>query len=359
MNKLKVLANNIRALVNYHDRKVNLDNMPTYFWLEPTNHCNLRCVMCPNGAGKITIKKGYMDFELYTRIIDDIRPYASSVTLAVNGEALLHPRFFEMARYAAANGIKVLLNTSATLLDKDAARPLLESGIASVSFAFDGFTKSMYEKARVGANYEKTLENILYYLRLKKEKGKKLPYNVLSILMLGLEECAEDERTGFLRQFEGLIDEIRLRDVSTWGSTFKDSKEFFFRKNLRNYLPCARLWSTGVIGWNGDAVPCIYNANHEYVVGNLKEKSFKEIWNGEKMQRLRRAMVDGGYLDLSPLCEHCIVLGTPPVFGVPSGIRLSLADSVTNLLGYKFEKYTLRIANRIRKGRLSSITIRP
>ncbi|MDY6896228.1 MAG: radical SAM protein, partial [Thermotogota bacterium] len=249
MNRLNIIKNNIKALHNYYKKAIFLDNMPTYFWIEPTNHCNLRCIMCPSGAGKVEIEKGYMKYDFFKKIVEEIKGYASAITIAVNGESLLHPDFFKMVRYATNRGIKVLLNTNATLLNEKKAKLMLESGIASISFAFDGFNKSMYEKARIGATYETTLENILYFLRLRREKKKKLPYTVLSILMLEIDGCHEEVKQAFLKQFKGLIDEIRLREVSTWGSTFKETKNFAFRENTANYLPCSRLWSTAVIAW--------------------------------------------------------------------------------------------------------------
>jgi len=305
----------------------------------------------------VEIEKGYMAYDFYQAIIQEIRPFTSAVTLAVNGESLLHPHFFEMVRYATDQGIKVLLNTNGTLLNHERAELLLDSGIKSISFAFDGFNKSMYEKARVGASYEKTLTKILHFLKLKKKRRRRYPYSVLSILMLELERCPEEEKRSFLGQFDGLIDEIRLREVSTWGSTFKDTKKFSYRENRIHHTPCSRLWSTAVITWNGDVVPCIYNVNHEYVLGNLKKKRFPEIWNGEKMISLRRSMLNGSYLRHLPLCENCIVLGTPPIYGIPSGIRLTLADSATNMVGYGFEKFALAFANRVRNGRFTARTI--
>jgi len=355
--RFSVIKENLKALNNFHSKSICLNNMPTYIWLEPTNHCNLKCIMCPNGAGKIEIDKGYMDYHLYREIIDDIQAFASAVTLAVSGESLLHPRFFDMVQYATQKGIKVLLNTNATLLNEKKAKDLLKSGIASISFAFDGFNKSMYEKARAGAVFEKTLENIIYFLRLKKETHRKSPYTTLSMLKLGLGTVTEKEKNDFLNLFNGLIDEIRLRDVSTWGDTFEGTGDFSYRHNEMSYPPCARLWSTAVITWNGNVVPCIYNANHQYVIGNVKDSCLKEIWNSEKMLTLRSSMLNGSYMHLSPLCENCIVLGTPPIFGIPSGIRLTLSDAATNALGYRFERYALSLANRMVNGQFSSKTI--
>jgi len=355
--KFNILSNNFSALQNYHGKKTTLSNKPSYIWIEPTNNCNLKCIMCPTGTGMVDVDKGFMDFALYKRIIDEISEYASAVTLAISGESLLHPDFFKMIEYASSNGTKVLLNTNATLLSKENADLLLDSGLSEVSFAFDGIKKSMYEKARVGANYEKTLNNILYFLKQKKDKKIKLPYSILSILELEIENYSEEEKTAFLRPFDGLIDEIRLREVSTWGSTFKDTDEFSYRDNSNVYGPCSRLWSTTCITWDGDVVPCVYNANHEYVIGNIKNDKLENIWNNERMINLRRSMIDGDYLDISPLCENCIVLGTPPILSIPSGIRLSMADAVTNIVGHSFERAALYLANKLRNGHFTAKTI--
>ena len=68
-------------------------------------------------------------------------------------------------------------------------------------------------------------------------------------------------------------------------------------------------------------------------------------------------MIDGDYLDISPLCENCIVLGTPPIMSIPSGIRLSMADAATNIVGHSFERAALYLANKLRNGRFTAKTI--
>jgi radical SAM protein with 4Fe4S-binding SPASM domain len=357
MKKVTTLINNLKALVNYKKRRVYVSNPPSFIWIEPTNYCNLRCIMCPNGTDNVYIEKGFMDIDFFKEIILDIKKYASTIWLALGGESLLHQDFGEMVRFSTHNGINVCLNTNATLLNKDMSHELLYSGIKYISFAFDGFSKTMYEKARRGATFEKTLHNILYFLNLKKISQKKYPYTILSILMLEVEAYNEKEKKTFLKQFDDLIDEVRLREVSTWGSTFKDTNDFSYRENTNFAGPCSRLWSSICIAWNGDVLPCIYNMNHEYVVGNVKEKSLKEIWNSPKMIRLRKSMVENNYSDISPICDNCIILGTPSIMGIPSGIRIALADAITNFTGYWFEKRALHFANTLRKGKFSSRTI--
>ena len=117
--KFNILSNNFIALRNYHGKRTTLSNKPSYIWIEPTNNCNLKCIMCPTGTGMVDVDKGFMDFALYKRIIDEISEYASAITLAISGESLLHPDFFKMIEYASSNGTKVLLNTNATLLTNE------------------------------------------------------------------------------------------------------------------------------------------------------------------------------------------------------------------------------------------------
>ncbi|MBF0175408.1 MAG: SPASM domain-containing protein [Magnetococcales bacterium] len=357
MKKWRIVADNLRGLRHCRSGNTKPDSLPTYFWIEPTNHCNLHCIMCPNGTGQVAFAKGCMSLSLFEEIIRQISPFASSVTLAVGGESLVHKDFFAMVRHAGAHGLKVLLNTNATLLNAERGRQLLDSGLTSISFAFDGFNKTQYEKARVGANFERTLGHILEFLRQKKERASTRPYTVLSMLMLDPEGSTAADQETFLSQFKGLIDEVRLREVATWGPVFKETNQFSFRKNQQLYPPCSRLWSTAVVAWNGDVLPCIYDVNHDYILGNILEETFIDIWNGAKMVALRESMLNGTYRHVLPLCEHCIVLGSPPLLGVPSGLRLSLADALTNFVGQRAERLALRLANMLSKKGFSARTI--
>ncbi len=310
--------------------------------------------MCPNGKGMIGIEKGYMPLALFKEIIDQIKDHTSTIVIALHGESLLHPHFIDMVCYAKRNGIKVSLNTNATLLTQNMSHQILSSGINFISFAFDGFNKVAYESTRKGSNFEKTIQNILYFLMLKKKSKSKLPYTILSILKIKLDEQTEKDKKQFVMLFKGLVDEVRLREVSSWGKTFKDTKEFTAYNSNGHFNPCSRLWSSICIAWNGDVIPCIYNANHEYVLGNIKDACLRDIWNNNRMQTLRRSMVQRNPLLVSPICENCIVTGTPPILSIPSGLRISLADAVVNFTGYWFERELLKLANLLHHGTFSS-----
>lgn len=356
--KAALVSNAARALIAYRRRRATVNHFPSYLWIEPTNRCNLRCVMCPSGAGDVTFGRGFMALSLFRKIVDEIHPRTSTIVLALGGESLLHPGLFEMIRLAAGREVKVHLNTNATLLDREKAEALLASGTSSVSFAFDGFNKRMYEEARRGADFESTLDNILHFLRRKKETGRKRPFTVLSILDLGLGVSSPEEKAAFLRNFDGLIDDIHIRRPHSVGPAFLKRRDFKFEVFDRASGPCGRLWNTLGIAWNGDVLPCTYHMNHEYVLGNVNEMTVAEAWNGPAMVALRTAWLEGRPLGLSPVCENCAVAGSPKILGIPAGLRSSLADCLTNIFGYGFEKKVLRLANVVRKGKFTTRPIR-
>jgi MoaA/NifB/PqqE/SkfB family radical SAM enzyme len=68
--------------------------MPPAIGVELTNHCNLHCPECASGSGQMKRERGFMDIELFERIISELRPYLWNINLYFQGESLLHPAFF-------------------------------------------------------------------------------------------------------------------------------------------------------------------------------------------------------------------------------------------------------------------------
>ncbi|MFX1524503.1 MAG: radical SAM/SPASM domain-containing protein [Promethearchaeota archaeon] len=70
------------------------------------------------------------------------------------------------------------------------------------------------------------------------------------------------------------------------------------------YETCPAPWSGVEIIASGEVVPC--HIFHDFVLGNLKEKSFTDIWFGEKYARLRNYIKKNKFM---PICNiGCCVL---------------------------------------------------
>ncbi|NQT90547.1 MAG: radical SAM protein, partial [Candidatus Omnitrophica bacterium] len=195
-----------RASGQYRKRLGRCPQLPVRLWIEPTNRCNLKCIMCPNADPPKDAKYGDMDMALYRKLIDEAAGFAIDINLFARGESLLHKDIFEMIRYANSKGLRTRLETNATILDKDRSRELIDSGLNFLSFSIDGYAKEAYEKIRVNGVFEVTMKNILDLLEAKKASGRKRPFVMIQVIELASikEGVDKNEKTNFINLFKGL-----------------------------------------------------------------------------------------------------------------------------------------------------------
>src|SRR5215213_7341490 len=108
--------------------------LPPYVQIEPVGQCNLRCEMCPIQFRKDGPPHGalaFMKWETFTSLLDGF-PDLKKIHLQGLGEPMMHPRFFDMVRYAAGKGIQVTTNTNGTLLTERRADDCVTSGLDTV-----------------------------------------------------------------------------------------------------------------------------------------------------------------------------------------------------------------------------------
>ena len=214
------------------------------------------------------------------------------------GEPLLNPDIFSMIEYCSAAGLYTVVSTNATMLDAERSRALIKSGLDNLIIAFDGTTAETYEKYRVNASYEQVMSNILRFLEIKKEMDSRI-FVVMQMVRLP-ENAHQVEEYQRIWDREG-VDEVRIKEdeVVVEGVAFKGRAE---RKARRN--PCYQLWQGPVhIDYKGDFRPCCYMFDEE-PIGNVRERSIRELWDSREMRALRRAHLRGELSDY-PDCVSC------------------------------------------------------
>ena len=77
--------------------------------------------------------------------------------------------------------------------------------------------------------------------------------------------------------------------------------KFEIKNKLKNQ--CWKLWHGSVITWNGLVVPCCFDKDAKYVMGNLNEHSFKEIWSKNAFLSFRRQLVNNR--KKIDICQNC------------------------------------------------------
>ncbi|MDH4227968.1 MAG: radical SAM protein, partial [Deltaproteobacteria bacterium] len=93
------LEKTLRSIA-YEDRSSHINAPPSELFIEPTSQCNLKCPMCPQSTG-LTRKHGFMDMELFRKVIKDAAEIGiPKVSLFMGGESLLHKNIADMVREA-------------------------------------------------------------------------------------------------------------------------------------------------------------------------------------------------------------------------------------------------------------------
>ncbi|MBN1779928.1 radical SAM protein [bacterium] len=297
---------------NYHLRKrAQVRYAPYRLWIEPTNRCNLNCVMCPNAwFGKAEL--GNMDMKLYRKLIDEAAGFVYDINLHHRGEPTLHPELPEMIRYAKRRQLSVKLHTNATTLTEKTARSILEAAPDLISFSFDGYEAEAYENIRRGARFDRTLSRIFGFLEMKRARGMSKPKTVMEIMDFETVQTVPEIKERFTdRLMQAGLDRLIVKQPHNWGGQLKldDGSDSV-------YVPCTFPWHALVVLWNGQVGPCPHDFFGKIHLGDANRQNLREIFQGNAIGNLREKMLGGAGI-LEPPCTECDSIRRKQMCGIP------------------------------------------
>lgn len=289
---------------NFTDR-TELPFYPNRLYLELTNKCNFQCIMCPNGKGLMQREKGFMDYELAKKIIDEMGPHVNTIVLHIWGESLLHPRIFDIINYCHRYNVKTELSTNTSLLNKDIIKNIIGSGLDKIYLCVDGITKDTYERVRKNGDFDITIKNVEDFINMKNKIGNKPLVNLQIIVMKETSNEIEEFKKRW--SIQG-VNNINVKTLDTWGGQISEISSLDINNNIKKDIPvkrfhCPNIWYHVHIYWNGDVVCCDRDFDAKNPLGNVKDGVMK-VWNGDKMQELRRKHFDTNLGDI-PSCDNC------------------------------------------------------
>lgn len=283
-----------------------VESFPIHLDIEATNACNLKCVMCPrttmveNGTfWKIQM----FDFEVYKRLIDEgVQHGLCSVKFNYLGEPTLNPRLVDMIEYAKQAGVlDVMFNTNATRLDDELSRRLIASGLDKLFFSFDSPYRDKYNQIRVGTDYDAVLRNIKRFMEIREEMGSITPFTRVSMVRM---KENWDEWDAFRELFEPIVDAVAWVDYLDHTGQNNPERMMIPLGRRNSKFCCPQLWQRMLVHPDGVVTVCCIDAARIMQVGNIFEQSAREIWLGEKYQRLRELHVTGRFEEI-PICACC------------------------------------------------------
>ncbi len=290
--------------------------LPISISFEPTTSCNLRCPECPSGLRAFTRPTGMLENSFFRKTIDDIYKDILYLIFYFQGEPYLNKDFLEMVRYASAKGIYTATSTNAHYLTDEVARKTVESGLDRLIISIDGTTQEVYQQYRVGGNLNKVIEGAKSLVKWKKQLKSKTPFVFFQFLVVKPNEHQIEEIKKIASSVG--VDEVRFKTAQVYDfendpnqlipenekySRYKKTRQGTYenKNNLANY--CWKLWQANVITWDGLVVPCCFDKDAMHQLGNLKNQSFREVWQNDSYKRFRKElMTSRKNIDI---CSNC------------------------------------------------------
>ena len=123
-----------------HLLQFSKDKKPVVVW-NMTRRCNLKCVHCYAQAKDIEFENE-LSTEEGKALIDDLASFGSPVILFSGGEPTMRKDLPELAAYAREKGMRAVISTNGTLIDREMAKKLKDVGLSYVGVSLDGIRET-------------------------------------------------------------------------------------------------------------------------------------------------------------------------------------------------------------------------
>ena len=294
---------------------------PTSIMIEPTNHCNSYCALCPTGSRALRRPKGYMSEFLFQKIIDETAEYGTSITLWHYGEPFLHPKIFNMIHYAVERNLPVISSTNGYVFyNNSSINDLILSGLSKLIVSIDGPSSEINSIYRKGVDLDRVIKGMEYFYRERSKVNtnqNSLPKIVVQMIVFKHNQDEIDAVHKIAQRFDASF-ELKTANLNmvpdvNFESYLPDNegyRRYFWEANnnrwqhLGNFTNSCSFVDTGMaINWDGTVNPCCYDYQADYNLGNVNQKSLADIWIGEPLENLRKQI--NSDRSMIPICALC------------------------------------------------------
>lgn len=294
-------AANLRSLARaYGNPSYSGEILPAIYTIEPTNDCNLNCVMCPNDK---LGKRSYIDLDLFEKVVDEVKDVAKAIRLNFLGEPLLHPKIIDMIAFCkSTTAARVSMSTNATKLNEDLSRQIIDSGLDEITFSIDANSPGIYAKIRRGGDFSEVIANVEIFLTTLGTRTK--PRAIVKLVKMNTNRRQVE---GFKRRWSKYNCLVFITWLSTWAGQMDHLKRLsdtLSPKLNSSRTPCADVWYRMAVKSSGDVVLCCYDYAGTYPIGNVRNQSVAEIWNSDSVNFAREVHSFGDYNHLE-MCNSC------------------------------------------------------
>lgn len=349
-------ANNIELNnKEIENRCFKLESTPPLLHIDFIGICNMtpHCPMCLNWDGAIGPRH-----HLGMKIDDFLKfgKFFHNASVLINcgiGEPLLNKDLIEILKLFSKEKKEFGINSNGLALKRDLADKIIPfSPYLTIIFSIDAASRETYSKLRAN-NFDEVIENIAYYCQKRRKEfgslktktgicflpmklnkhevpdfiklGARIGVDVVELRSLNeVDHQIKIERKGFVFDYQEQqlsmdeLDELRhvaQKEADRYGIRFDCqysfdvdyTYEYFVSKEFKHLnIPCLLPWRFLLPYQNGDTIGCCYMNRS---LGNWREIGLDLLWNGAKMQNIRRELASG------KLAKECLQYRSCPIVG--------------------------------------------
>ena len=289
--------------------------LPMTISFEPTTACNLRCPECPSGLRAFNRATGNLKSDFFRKTIDQLSNRLIYLIFYFQGEPYINPAFLDMVKYANKKGLYTITSTNAHFLNDESARRTVESGLDRLIISVDGTTQEVYEQYRKEGSLEQVLKGARNIIKWKRKLKSAKPYVIFQFLVVKPNEHQINDVYALADEIG--VDDVHLKTAQIYDYadgnpliptqskysryTLQDDGTYRVKNKLLNH--CWKLWHACVITWDGVVVPCCFDKDATHAMGDLKTRTFQEIWNNGNYAQFRKDILRGR--DQIDICQNC------------------------------------------------------
>lgn len=288
--------------------------------IQTVSYCNAKCIMCPYLESWHAAHPGRMSNELFENILMQLKDIRiGRLCLYLQNEPFIDRKMLSRLERAVKElEFKELnISTNASCLPPENSKRLvrlLKDIPHTLWISFHGYDKPSYSKI-MGLDYDKTLNNIVELLKLTEKNNINFCIKAAGLPVVdGKKDFQHFTCEDVGKLFDKLQKENHLAKPlnieffkyhDRAGSIKRNKYNFnYVRESLTGFY-CDRFNKWLHILYNGDVILCCNDYNRKTVIGNLKERSIKELFWGKEYQEMR---FKGMGIIKSPddfICKHC------------------------------------------------------
>lgn len=284
---------------------------PIYIETSPSGACNHRCRFC--GKDFMKYQRRFLDWEMFRACLEQMgRLGVKSIMHAGEGEPLLHPQLAGMVRVGKAAGIDQAVNTNGVLFTPERAAEIMpHTEWVRVSLDAGSRDTHAYLHRTQPRDFDTIMENLAQAARIRQANGWRCALGIQMLLLpenrheatllagiardIGVDYLAikpysqhplsvtEEYRNVSYEQDLALADELQSFNTAAFQVVFRVHAMRKWDAGTRAYDRCNAMSFWTYIDAAGSLWGCCnYIGDERFLLGNLYEQSFEEIWNGER-----------------------------------------------------------------------------